>query len=141
VKETTTTMEVWTKREIIHIAKHAKNYGHQRRSSRLCPKNNKSKYYEGKTLKSTEWYHDKKIITFVIPIGEPADQYSPVLNILRKGNPVCLDTNAETGVGECAPCAGSNLTLNEKIMSLDKMELVEENEDDLPSADDQESVV
>jgi hypothetical protein len=29
------------------------NYGHQRRSSRLCPKNKKSKYYEGKTY-STE---------------------------------------------------------------------------------------
>jgi ribosomal protein L32 len=26
------------------------NYGHQRRSSRLCPKNKKSKYYEGKTV-------------------------------------------------------------------------------------------
>jgi hypothetical protein len=36
------------------VCKACQNYGHQRRSSRLCPKNKKSKYYEGKTLNSTE---------------------------------------------------------------------------------------
>jgi hypothetical protein len=42
---------------------------------------------------------------------------------------------------ECAPsCAGSNFTLKEKLISLDDMELEEENEDDSPSTDDQESV-
>jgi hypothetical protein len=32
------------------FCKSCKNYGHQRRSSRLCLKNKKSKYYEGKTV-------------------------------------------------------------------------------------------
>jgi ribosomal protein L32 len=32
--------------------KACQNYGHQRRSSRLCLKNKKSKYYEGKTVES-----------------------------------------------------------------------------------------
>jgi hypothetical protein len=41
---------------------------------------------------------------------------------------------------ECAPCAGSNLTLKEKLMSLDDMELVDENEDDSPATDDEESL-
>jgi hypothetical protein len=41
---------------------------------------------------------------------------------------------------ECAPCAGSNLILKEKLISLDDMELEEENEDDSPSTDDEESV-
>jgi hypothetical protein len=41
---------------------------------------------------------------------------------------------------ECAPCAGSNLTLKEKLISLDDMELEEENKDDSPSTDDEESV-
>jgi hypothetical protein len=52
-----------------------------------------------------------------------------------------LDPNSETGSAECAPSAGSNLTLKEKIMSLDDMELVEENEDYSPSTDEEESVV
>jgi ribosomal protein L32 len=34
------------------FCKACQNYGHQRRSSRLCPKNKKSKYYEGKTVES-----------------------------------------------------------------------------------------
>ncbi len=33
--------------------------------------------------------------------------------------------------------AGSNLTLKEKLMSLDDMELVEEDENDSPSTDDE----
>jgi hypothetical protein len=33
------------------FCKACKNYGHQRRSSRLCPKNPKSNHYEGKTLR------------------------------------------------------------------------------------------
>jgi hypothetical protein len=41
---------------------------------------------------------------------------------------------------ECAPYAGSNLILKEKLISLDDMELEEENEDDSPSTDDEESV-
>jgi hypothetical protein len=40
-----------------------------------------------------------------------------------------MDTNTGTRDAECAPCAGSNLTLKEKLMSLDDMELVEEYED------------
>jgi hypothetical protein len=46
----------------------------------------------------------------------------------------------DTRAAECAPCAGSNLTLKEKWISLDDMELVEENEDDSPSTDYEESV-
>jgi hypothetical protein len=104
------------------FCKACKNYGHQQRSSRLCSKNKKSRYYEGKTVEiSTESYLDTKIITYVIPFGEPADQYSPVVNFLGIGNHVGLDTDSETGVAECTPsCAGSNLTLKEKIMSLTK---------------------
>jgi hypothetical protein len=34
------------------FCKACQDYGHQRRSSRLCPKNKKSKYYEGKTMES-----------------------------------------------------------------------------------------
>jgi hypothetical protein len=34
------------------FCKACQNYGHQRRSSRLCSKNKKSKYYEGKTVES-----------------------------------------------------------------------------------------
>ncbi len=51
-----------------------------------------------------------------------------------------MDTNTESRDAECAPCAGSNLTLKEKLMSLDDMELVEENEDDSPATDDEESL-
>jgi hypothetical protein len=51
-----------------------------------------------------------------------------------------MDTNTTTRDVECAPCAGSNLTLKEKLISLDDMELVEENEEDSPSTDDEESV-
>ena len=84
--------------------------------------------------------YDREIIAYVILFSEPADQYSPVVHILRKGNPVGLDPSSETRGAECAPCAGSNLTLKEKITSLDDMVLVEENEDDTPSTDDRESV-
>jgi hypothetical protein len=72
--------------------------------------------------------------------SEPADQYSPTVHFLRKGNPTVTDPNSESTGAECAPCAGSNLTLREKIMSLDDMVLVEENEDDSPSTDDEESL-
>jgi hypothetical protein len=51
-----------------------------------------------------------------------------------------MDKNTTTGDAECAPCAGSNLTLKEKLISLDDMELVEENVDDSPSMEDEESV-
>jgi hypothetical protein len=51
-----------------------------------------------------------------------------------------MDTNPGTTEAECAPCAGSNLTLKEKLMSLDDMELVDENEDDSPATDDEESL-
>jgi hypothetical protein len=51
-----------------------------------------------------------------------------------------MDTNGETEEAECAPCASSDLTLREKIMCLDDMALVEENEDDSPPTDDEESV-
>ena len=51
-----------------------------------------------------------------------------------------MDTNGKIEEAECAPCAGSDLSLREKIMSLDDMVLVEENEDDSPSTDDEESV-
>jgi hypothetical protein len=49
-----------------------------------------------------------------------------------------LDANTETRGDECALCAGSNLTLKEKIASLDDMELVEENKDNSPSIRDNE---
>jgi hypothetical protein len=62
-------------------------------------------------------------------LREPARQYSPAVHFLRKWNPVGMDTNTGTRDAECAPCAGSNLTLKEKLMSLDDMELVEEYED------------
>ena len=51
-----------------------------------------------------------------------------------------LNMNGGIEVAECAPCAGSDLTLREKIMSMDDMVLVEENEDDSPATDDEESV-
>jgi hypothetical protein len=51
-----------------------------------------------------------------------------------------MDTNTGTRDAECALCAGSNLTLEEKLMSLDDMELVEENKDNSPSTDDEESL-
>jgi hypothetical protein len=73
-------------------------------------------------------------------LSEPARQYSPAVHFLQKGNPVGMDKNTTTGVAECAPCAGSNLTLKEKLISLVEIELVEENEDDSPSTDDKESV-
>jgi hypothetical protein len=47
-----------------------------------------------------------------------------------------MDTNSKIEEAECAPCADSDLTLREKIMSLDDMVLVEESEDDSPSTDD-----
>jgi hypothetical protein len=72
-------------------------------------------------------------------MSEPAHQYSPAVHFLRKGNPVGMDTNTTTRDAECAPCAGSNLSLKEKLISLDNMELVEENEDDSPSTDNEES--
>ena len=84
--------------------------------------------------------HDRKIIAYVILFSEPADPYSPDVHFLRIGNPVELDTNGESRDADCAPYAGSNLTLREKIMSLDDMVLVDENEDDSPSTDDEESV-
>jgi hypothetical protein len=58
----------------------------------------------------------------------------------QKGNPVGMDTNTGIRNVECAPCAGSNLTLKEKLMSLDDMELVEENKDNSPCTDDEESL-
>ena len=51
-----------------------------------------------------------------------------------------MDTNTGTRDAECAPCAGSNLTLKEKLMSLDEMELVDKNEDNSPATDDEESL-
>jgi hypothetical protein len=51
-----------------------------------------------------------------------------------------MDKNTTTGDAKCTPCADSNLTLKEELISLDDMELVEENEDDSPSTDDEESV-
>jgi hypothetical protein len=51
-----------------------------------------------------------------------------------------MDTNSEIEEAEGAPCADSDLTLREKIISLDDMVLVEGNEDDSPSPDDKESV-
>jgi hypothetical protein len=51
-----------------------------------------------------------------------------------------MDTSNGTRDAECAPCAGSNLTLKEKLMSLDNMELVEENEDNSPSTDNEKSL-
>jgi hypothetical protein len=51
-----------------------------------------------------------------------------------------MDTNTGTRDEECAPCAGSNLTLKEKLMSLDDMVLVEENKDDPPSTEDEKSL-
>jgi hypothetical protein len=63
------------------FCKACKNYGHQQISSRLCLKNKKSKYYEGKTV---EFYG---IVTG--PKCKPADLYSPVVHLLQKGeNPV-----------------------------------------------------
>jgi hypothetical protein len=56
------------------------------------------------------------------------------------GNPVGLDPNSETRGAECAPFAGSNLTLKEKITTLDNM-VVEKNKDDTPSTDVEASVV
>ena len=41
------------------------NYGHQRRSSRLCPKNKKSKYHEGKTVQS---YRNGNTIEKLLPM-------------------------------------------------------------------------
>jgi ribosomal protein L32 len=41
------------------------NYGHQQRSSRLCPKNKKSKYYEGKTVQS---YRNGNTIKKLLPM-------------------------------------------------------------------------
>jgi hypothetical protein len=79
-------------------------------------------------------------MAYVILFGEPVDPYSPGVPFLRTGNPIELNTNRESSEAECAPCSGSNLTLREKIMNLDEMVLVEENEDDSPSTDDQESV-
>jgi hypothetical protein len=77
---------------------------------------------------------------YVIKLSEPARQYSPAVRFLRKGDPVGMDTNTTTRAAECAPCAGSNLTLKEKLISLDDMELMEENEDDSPATDYEESV-
>jgi hypothetical protein len=51
-----------------------------------------------------------------------------------------MDTNGEIEEAECAPCAVSDLTLREKIMSLDDMVLVEENKDGSPSTNNEESV-
>jgi hypothetical protein len=51
-----------------------------------------------------------------------------------------MDPNTKTSATECAPSADSFSTLKEKIMSLDDMVLVEENEDNSPSTDDEESV-
>jgi hypothetical protein len=79
-------------------------------------------------------------MAYVLLFSEPADPYSPDIHFLRTGNPVELNTSRESSEAECAPCAGSNLTLKEKIMSPDEMVLVEENEDDSPSTDDKESV-
>jgi hypothetical protein len=53
---------------------------------------------------------------------------------------VGMDTNTGTRDAECASCTGSNLTLKDKLMSLDDMELVDENEDDSPTTDDEESL-
>jgi hypothetical protein len=54
---------------------------------------------------------------------------------------VGLDPNSETRDARSAPCAGSNVTQKEKITSLKDMVLVEENEDNTPSTDDEQSVV
>jgi hypothetical protein len=68
-------------------------------------------------------------MAYVLLFSEPADPYSPDIHFLRTGNPVELNTSRESSEAECPPCAASNLTLREKIMSLDEMVLVEENED------------
>jgi hypothetical protein len=85
--------------------------------------------------------HGREIIAYVILFSEPADQYSPAVHILRKGNPVGLDPSSEIRGAECAPCAGSNLTLEEKITRLNHMVLVEDNQDDTSSMDDREYVL
>jgi hypothetical protein len=103
------------------------NYGHQRRSSKLCPKN---KHYEGKC---SDFDH-------VTLFGEPADQYLHIVQYPRTGNPAEPNPNYETSAAGCAPCADSVLTLKEKIKSLDDMVLVEENKEDAPPTDDEESV-
>ncbi len=87
-----------------------------------------------------ECRHDRNIIAYVILFSEPADPYSPDVHMLQIGNPVEMDTNSEIEEAASAPCADSGLTLREKIMCLDDMALVEENEDDSPPTDDEESV-
>jgi hypothetical protein len=44
------------------------------------------------------------------------------------------------GAADCAPCANSNMTLKERMVKLDDMELVDENEDELEVGSDEESV-
>jgi hypothetical protein len=75
-------------------------------------------------------------MAYVLRFSEPADLYSLDVHFLRTGNPVELNTSRKSSEAECAPCTGSNLTLREKIMSLDEMVLLEENEDDSPLTDD-----
>jgi hypothetical protein len=77
----------------------------KRRSSRLCPKNRKSKYYEGKTIESYRNGNiNRKIMAYAILFSEPADPYSPDVNFLRTGNPVELNTNRESRDPERKDC-------------------------------------
>ena len=73
-------------------------------------------------------------------MSEPANQYSPTIHILRKGNPVVFGDGSETCSTTCAAGAGANLTLGEKMISLDNMAFLDENEEDSPPTDDEESV-
>jgi hypothetical protein len=68
-------------------------------------------------------------MAYALLFSEPADLYSPDVHFLRTGNPVELNTSRDSSKAECAPCAGSYLTVREKIMSLDEMVLLEENEE------------
>ena len=69
-------------------------------------------------------------VGYVFLFRAPDSQYSPVVEILRKGNSVVTSERSTDLVGDCAPCADSELTLKEQIAKLDDMELVDGDDSD-----------
>jgi hypothetical protein len=68
-------------------------------------------------------------------------QYSPVVCFLRKGNPQVASQNPPRGAAACDdPSPDSKFTLEERLTILDEMELVEGNESNYETSDDDGSI-
>jgi hypothetical protein len=123
----------------IAFCKSCRCYGHQRRTSKKCTQNPRSKLYQGTYVDSV-----RRLLLCVVSkysyFERLKRQYSPVVRFLvQKENSTAASEQRSDRAADCAPCADSNMTLKEQMAKLDDMELVDKNEDDLGKTLDEES--